>query len=179
MEIKVMLDRLKEKGFTAKAIEAELEFSNGSLGKVLSSARMAKFKSFYDLHCGSGKSGVEYLQLYGGIKVSPTEDALRLYFPDLFKKTLPSANEIEVPLVVPTRTAFTSAADLRHLLDERYNGMFDTNDSKEVIDVVDYKKLFDGCEFPDEYKALWEKIKVDPTMSDKEKNVWKLTLNAK
>jgi len=95
------------------------------------------------------------------------------------EKIEPLAVVDEVSVVVPTRTAFTSAADLRHLLDERYNGMFDTNDAKEVIDVVDYKKLFDGCEFPDEYKALWEKIKVDPTMPDKEKNVWKLTLNAK
>lgn len=47
------------------------------------------------------------------------------------------------------------------------------------IEIVDYQKLFNECEFPDEYKALWEKINADPNVSVKEKNIWKIRLNAK
>ena len=45
--------------------------------------------------------------------------------------------------------------------------------------LVDYQKLYDECMFPDEYKALWERISADPNVSAKELPIWKLRLNAK
>lgn len=47
------------------------------------------------------------------------------------------------------------------------------------IEIVDYQKLFNECEFPDEYKALWERINNDPNVSVKEKTIWKIRLNVK
>lgn len=65
-------------------------------------------------------------------------------------------------------------------------------DSKQVTEVkiempknnvnaesIDYQKLFNDCEYPDEYKALWEKINSDINMPKKEKDLWKIRLNAK
>ena len=44
---------------------------------------------------------------------------------------------------------------------------------------VDYKKLYDGCEFAEEYRGLWDRIKADDNLSTKEKNDWKLVLGAR
>jgi|688.fasta_scaffold00239_103 hypothetical protein len=44
---------------------------------------------------------------------------------------------------------------------------------------VDYKKEYELCEFPDEYKALWDKINADDEVCTKDKKIWKITLNIK
>lgn len=44
---------------------------------------------------------------------------------------------------------------------------------------TDYQSEFNKCEFPEEYKALWEKIKYDAGINEKDKALWKLRLNAK
>ena len=47
------------------------------------------------------------------------------------------------------------------------------------IEEVDYEKLFNDCEFPEERKSLWERIKLDGNMLEKERMQWKFRLNAK
>lgn len=49
----------------------------------------------------------------------------------------------------------------------------------QPIEKVDYQKLLNDCEFPDEFKNLWEKIKADANLSEKERIQWKVRLNAK
>lgn len=44
---------------------------------------------------------------------------------------------------------------------------------------VDYRKEYELCEFPDEYKALWDKINADDEVCTKDKKIWKITLNIK
>lgn len=43
----------------------------------------------------------------------------------------------------------------------------------------DYQAEFNNCEFPEEYKALWEKIKDDAGLNEKDKALWKIRLNVK
>ena len=49
----------------------------------------------------------------------------------------------------------------------------------QPIEEVDYEKLFNDCEFPEERKNLWERIKLDGNMLEKERMQWKMRLNAK
>ena len=49
----------------------------------------------------------------------------------------------------------------------------------QPIEEVDYEKLFNDCEFPEERKSLWERIKLDGNMLEKERMQWKMRLNAK
>jgi len=44
---------------------------------------------------------------------------------------------------------------------------------------VDYEKLLSGCEFQEEFRALWERIDADNEVSRKEKDLWRIRLNAK
>lgn len=43
-------------------------------------------------------------------------------------------------------------------------------------EVVDYQKLFNECEFDEERKLLWERIKIDVVLNEREKKTWKLRL---
>lgn len=49
----------------------------------------------------------------------------------------------------------------------------------QPIEEVDYEKLFNDCEFPEERKSLWDRIKLDGNMLEKERMQWKMRLNAK
>jgi hypothetical protein len=51
--------------------------------------------------------------------------------------------------------------------------------SNEEVAKVDYQKEFNDCEYSEEYKALWDKISKDPNVSIKDKQLWKIRLNAK
>lgn len=86
-------------------------------------------------------------------------------------KTEPSA-------VVSAEVSKPSMDDLRKLMDAPMKGIFDV-EKEVVVEEVDYKKLYEGCEFSDEYRALWERIKADDNVSTKDKNEWKLRLGAK
>lgn len=71
-----------------------------------------------------------------------------------------------------------SIDDLRKLMDAPMKGIFDL-DEEVVVEKVDYQKLYDECMFPDEYKALWERISADPNVLAKELPIWKIRLNVK
>lgn len=43
---------------------------------------------------------------------------------------------------------------------------------------ADYQSEFNNCEFPEEYKELWQKIK-DSNLNEKDKALWKIRLNVK
>lgn len=49
----------------------------------------------------------------------------------------------------------------------------------ENNEIIDYQKDFNNCEFPEEYKALWDRINSDVNVSVKDKQLWKIRLNAK
>lgn len=44
---------------------------------------------------------------------------------------------------------------------------------------VDYAKEFSQCEFPDEYKTLWDKINADDSVTTLQKKYWKIELGIK
>jgi hypothetical protein len=46
-------------------------------------------------------------------------------------------------------------------------------------EIIDYQTHFNQCEFEDEYRNLWEMINSDPNLNEKDKNLWKIRLNAK
>ncbi len=71
-----------------------------------------------------------------------------------------------------------SIDDLGNLMDAPMKGIFDLEE-EVVVEKVDYQKLYDECMFPDEYKALWERISSDPNVSAKDLPIWKLRLNVK
>lgn len=50
--------------------------------------------------------------------------------------------------------------------------VWDDNDNE----IVDYQKLFNECEFDEERKILWERIKIDVVLNEREKKTWKLRL---
>ena len=63
---------------------------------------------------------------------------------------------------------------------EEKDDIFDEEvENVQEMEEVDYRKIYQDCQFPDEYKSLWERIKADPMLSNKQKNEWKLNLNVK
>ncbi len=42
---------------------------------------------------------------------------------------------------------------------------------------VDYAKELDECQFPEDFKRLWDKISEDDSVSLSDKKLWKITLN--
>jgi hypothetical protein len=66
----------------------------------------------------------------------------------------------------------TPAVEFKNEIDDKVPVRI--NESKK-----DYQKQLDDCEFPDEYKALWDRINEDQDMLAKDKQIWKLRLNAK
>jgi len=135
---------------------------------------------------------VEMLVLNGGLNVRPTPANIELYFG--VSKNLPSASidavdrqvlgvlgkKIEPSAVVDVVSGGVkpSIDDLRKLMDAPMKGIFDLEE-EVVVEKVDYQKLYDECMFPDEYKALWERISSDPNVSAKELPIWKIRLNVK
>lgn len=178
-----MIEGLKRKGFTVKSIETALGFSNGSLGKKLSEGRMEMLVGLYESHCG-GSGSVDYLLMSSGVKVRATDENVRTYFGHLFVgggavgSEVLSAEKIEPSAVVSAEVSKPSMYDLRKLMDAPMKGIFDV-EKEVVVEEVDYKKLYEECEFSDEYRALWERIKADDNVSTKDKNEWKLRLGAK
>lgn len=99
---------------------------------------------------------------------------------ELYEKYFGSVVEkkIEPSAVVSAEVSKPSMDDLRKLMDAPMKGIFDV-EKEVVVEEVDYKKLYEECEFSDEYRALWERIKADDNVSTKDKNEWKLRLGAK
>lgn len=50
---------------------------------------------------------------------------------------------------------------------------------RQIPVTKNYIKQFEGLEFPEEYKNLWDEISVDQNMSAKDKAQWKIKLNIK
>ena len=44
---------------------------------------------------------------------------------------------------------------------------------------VDYRKEFELCELPDEFKSLWQKIDEDTSLTPNEKKLWKIEFGLK
>ena len=44
---------------------------------------------------------------------------------------------------------------------------------------VDYRKEFESCELPDEFRLLWEKINEDTSLTPNEKKLWKIEFGIK
>lgn len=200
-----MIVELKLKGFTAQAIENELGFSNGSLGKKLSSGREYMLRNFYEVHCGSSNVGgviskVVWKNEMDGITrkgvvwdghavdthtvldydtVTLAGQKLRLRVTaELVKDLYDRYLRDNVAVVAAVGRQVLSKKSLPSASSDDVPGDFVFPDGLDDV-LVDYQKLYDECMFPDEYKALWERISSDPNVSAKELPIWKIRLNVK
>jgi len=44
---------------------------------------------------------------------------------------------------------------------------------------IDYRKEFESCEFPNDFKLLWEKIDKDSSLTQNEKKLWRIEFGVK
>lgn len=153
-ELNDMLFKLMLQGITKKKIEEDLGFSNGSLGKKLTPVRFELFKRYYNVNVIDDRD-------------NPLINAAR-------GRDANGINNNELP-----ENENKPQIDKKEVAKAIVSEPIEVLGIPNEIEIVDYQKLFNECEFPDEYKALWERIKNDQNITKKDKELWKGRLNAK
>lgn len=186
-----------------KQVEMDLGMPTSTLGHIRNGSRglPKKFEDAFMRYCSDGGlpvvDGFEVLDYdtfsFGGsgLRLRVTTDlVMELYgkYCGGVKKIEPSAvvedvaqKVVEVPKVAESKSEVL--AGLRGIISDVMEkpvskDTFVFPDGLDEIK-VDYKKLYDGCEFAEEYRGLWDRIKADDNLSTKEKNDWKLVLGAR
>jgi len=94
------------------------------------------------------------------------------------KKVVKNKPKIEpkiTPKVVEVKKAETIVKSTAKAIVEKPIHTFEIQTPKKV----DYRKEFELCELPDEFKSLWQKIDEDTSLTPNEKKLWKIEFGIK
>lgn len=97
------------------------------------------------------------------------------------------ANAMQPNVATPAKVEVVKSPSIKDLpksdkiaaLRDLMNAPVSVVEEKKKVVPVDYHKLHSECVFQDEFRDLWVRINGDPNLSFKEKQMWRVTLNAK
>ena len=94
---------------------------------------------------------------------------------DKVAKNKPKIEPKITPKVIEVKKAETIVKPMSKPIVEKPIHTFEIQTPKKV----DYRKEFESCELPDEFKLLWEKINEDISLTPNEKKLWKIEFGIK